>query len=230
MKNVIYKIESIINGKCYIGSATLFKRRLAVHLSDLKYNKHHSPILQNHYNKYGLDDLKISIIEQVDCKENLIIREQYYIDTIKPFFNITKIAGSMLGYKHTKESLKKISETHKGKTIEEWHKQIFRDVNIGKVAWNKGLAGTDAVKVSEETKKKISNSMKGVNTWQKGRKASDETKRKISESNKGKTRNKGNVVWNKNKTNVFSEETKKRISESLKKYYKEKKEKQLDEQ
>lgn len=41
--------------------------------------------------------------------------------------------------------------------------------------------------MSEETKAKISQTLKGVNTWQKGRKHSEETKAKMSAAKKGKT-------------------------------------------
>ncbi len=57
---------------------------------------------------------------------------------------------------------------------------------------------------SEETRKKISISMKGKNTWMEGKHLSEETKRNISESHKGK------------KLGPISEETKKKISEANK--------------
>ena len=39
---------------------------------------------------------------------NVLAREQYYIDLLKPEYNIAEIAGSTLGYKHTSESLAKM--------------------------------------------------------------------------------------------------------------------------
>jgi hypothetical protein len=49
----IYKIQSIINPeRVYIGSAISIRNRWCTHKSELKGNKHHSPKLQNHYNKY----------------------------------------------------------------------------------------------------------------------------------------------------------------------------------
>lgn len=35
---------------------------------------------------------------------DVISREQYYIDLLKPDYNILQVAGSSLGYKHTEES------------------------------------------------------------------------------------------------------------------------------
>ncbi len=112
----IYKIESKIKPECiYIGSAAYIKKRWSNHLSRLEKNKHCNRILQNHYNKYGAEDLVFSIITECD-KLDLIIKEQYYIDTLSPAFNICKIAGSSLGYKHTAEACANMSVAHKGNT------------------------------------------------------------------------------------------------------------------
>jgi|694.fasta_scaffold00217_44 hypothetical protein len=92
----IYKITNSINNKIYIGSSVDIKARKYLHLSMLKNNKHHSPILQRVYNKYGKNSLKFEIIEL--CKEiNLLEREQYYIDTLKPEYNCCQIAGRTNG-------------------------------------------------------------------------------------------------------------------------------------
>ena len=40
--------------------------------------------------------------------EELLKREQYYLDNLKPQYNIVEKAGSTLGYKHTPEALVKM--------------------------------------------------------------------------------------------------------------------------
>jgi len=40
--------------------------------------------------------------------ENLINREQYYLDLLQPEYNVLKVAGSSLGFKHREESLAKV--------------------------------------------------------------------------------------------------------------------------
>jgi len=40
--------------------------------------------------------------------KDVINREQYYIDLLKPEYNILKIAGSCYGYKHSQASLIKL--------------------------------------------------------------------------------------------------------------------------
>lgn len=100
----IYKIETSDN-RCYVGSAGRnFRHRWTGHLHSLRNNKHHSQYLQNIFNKYGEDFLQFSILEVVPKdKEQLISREQYWIDLLQPCLNICPNAGNNLGYKHTEE-------------------------------------------------------------------------------------------------------------------------------
>ena len=109
----IYQICSMINGKKYIGSACNLKTRIFnEHFRDLKKGTHYNPHLQNHVNKYGIDDLWFGILEFCS-KESLKEREQYWINTLKPEFNIAKDAKNpMLGRHHTEESKIKTSDHH----------------------------------------------------------------------------------------------------------------------
>jgi group I intron endonuclease len=57
--------------------------------------------------KYGYANFSLEILEY--CDPALVIsREQYYMDLLKPVYNMAKIAGSPLGYKHTAESRAKM--------------------------------------------------------------------------------------------------------------------------
>jgi hypothetical protein len=62
-------------------------------------------------------------------------------------------------------------------------------------------------KASEETKRKISESLIG-NTRTLGKSQSEETKKKISESLAGNTRRIGKLPWNKNKSVISDEQLK----------------------
>jgi group I intron endonuclease len=141
----IYKIRSRTKPqRFYIGSAVNLDRRWYEHLHDLRLNKHDNPKLQNHYNKYYENDLIFIVIEEC-LPELLIQKEQYYINELKPYFNICKIAGNTLGihYKLSKETRDNFSKTH-----------------LGRIAWNKGLTKEmdERLKMSEESKNKISKS------------------------------------------------------------------------
>ncbi len=170
----IYLIKNLINGKQYVGSAVNFKNRFYNHINALNQNNHDNYYLQLAWNKYGEENFELIKIEFIEDKTKLIESEQFWINYFKPEYNILKIAGSSLGYKHTNEARQKISESMKGI-----------------MSWNKG------VKCSDETKKKISEAKKGKT----GKHHSDEAKNKMSEAKKGK---------------IFSNEHKKKLSEAQK--------------
>jgi group I intron endonuclease len=117
----IYKIQSKIKPeRIYIGSAISIIDRWNIHKSDFIRSRRHSQQFQRHYDKYGVDDLIFTIVEEFEfkTKEHLLAREQYYIDYYNPYFNGCKIAGSPLGFKHsieTKEKKRKwcIENNHK---------------------------------------------------------------------------------------------------------------------
>lgn len=108
-KGFIYKITNIVNDNFYIGSTNNFKRRMFQHKSQLKNNKHSNKKLQNSYNKYGLDNFKFEIVEE--C-EDRFIREQFFIDTLTPVFNIIKTAGGG-GAKWSEERKKETKEKNR---------------------------------------------------------------------------------------------------------------------
>jgi group I intron endonuclease len=105
--------------------------------------------------KYGYANFKLEILEYCDTN-TVLLREQYYIDLLKPEYNILSRAGSSFGYKHTSDTLKKFSV----RKISD----ITR-ANLAKAATKRIL--------SKETKAKISLAKKGI-------KLSDETKAKLS--------------------------------------------------
>jgi len=82
----IYKITYIKNKKCYVGSSTNIENRWKNHINNLKKGNHPSKGLQNVYNKHGLNSLKFEVIEEVQCKDNLIEREQYWINTLNSYY------------------------------------------------------------------------------------------------------------------------------------------------
>lgn len=89
----IYEIVNKINGHRYIGSAVSIRVRWGTHLCVLRSNNHHSKYLQNAWNKYGEDNFDFNVIEICD-KDSLLNREQYYMDIVKPEYNIRTEARS----------------------------------------------------------------------------------------------------------------------------------------
>jgi len=73
----VYKITNTITNDFYIGLAISLDNRKCIHFCLLRKNKHGNQFLQNSWNKYGEKVFIFEILENVEIKENLIIREQY---------------------------------------------------------------------------------------------------------------------------------------------------------
>lgn len=190
----VYKIESKVHpDRCYIGSAVNVRHRLQNHISDLNLKKHHSRQLQNHFNKYGKDDLLISLVAicdetelipvngVIEIEQSFIISNKYK-DSLKPFFNNAPTAGSNYGFRHSEESKKKNSDSNKGKP-----------------SWNKGKTKETDPRIrgrepgfhhSDETIKKISDNVKGKLLGEKhpmfGKHHDEEMRYKCGNGNRGK--------------------------------------------
>ena len=88
----IYAIVNLTNQKRYIGSAKNLKQRKNSHFNQLKAKSHSNGQMQYDYDLNGADAFRFDILEIIECVENLIIREQHYIDTLNPEYNRTLIA------------------------------------------------------------------------------------------------------------------------------------------
>ena len=88
-------------------------------------------------------NFKLEILEYCDS-ENVIEREQYYLDLLKPEYNILKMAGSCYGHRHTEETLAK-----------------FRARKLSEETKAKISAAKLGCKLSEETRTKMSAAKQG---------------------------------------------------------------------
>jgi group I intron endonuclease len=61
---------------------------------------------------HGYSNFKLEILEYCNPKD-LVKREQRYIDILTPEYNVLNTAYSSLGYKHTKDSLVKLTNKTK---------------------------------------------------------------------------------------------------------------------
>ncbi len=182
----IYKFTNKLDKKVYIGQAVNIERRRKAHFDIAKKHKDNT-YFHNALNKYGIDNFDFEVL--IECpKENLNYWEQFYIsyycsnnkrfgyneteggystcfseDVLYRMSESAKKRGNNLpeGFKHSVESRKKNSDSHKGKT-----------------PWNKGIKTGPNPKISEAKRGK-----EGPN---KGRKFSSEAKKHMSESHIGK--------------------------------------------
>lgn len=176
----IYMIMNIVTGDFYIGSTINIDRRKLIHFCDLRHNRHHSPILQNSFNKHGENNIVFEVIETVDAidLQDILEREQFYIDTLHPRFNVCKIAGSPLGIRHTEQSRLNMSVAHLGKKLSDENiaKRTIKQSGTNHYGYGKNRA--------DETKNKISKKLKEYYTehsaHNKGGTISAEQRNKIS--------------------------------------------------
>lgn len=169
----IYFITNIINHKYYLGRAVNLKGRYS--WRNIEYS-HHNCHLRNSILKYGRENFLISITEYPNISlEELKEIEQKLLDThfgLQLCLNKSPFAS---GYNVAGEN-----HHHHGKmyyTNGEEEKRYFPGGEPE--GWWKGR--------SEEFKQKLSEANSGENHPMYGKKHSEETKRKMSEALKGKT-------------------------------------------
>lgn len=202
----VYKIYFLPSARFYIGSTVNFKKRYLEHIHRMKNNTHDNIPLLNAFKKYGIKNMCFEIVEYVEI-EKLLVREQWYLDTLKPEYNICKIAGSCLGVKRSIETCKKISQSNAGRAFSDEHKARIRKAHLGK---KRGPA-------SPSTKEKISKAQKGKPK----KKLSENHRESLSAALKGKPKNPGHVakVAAAKKGSSHSEESKAKMSEAQKRRF-----------
>lgn len=164
----IYTIKHIASGKVYVGSAKNIARRWKRHKSDLGCGRHHSIKLQRAWEKYGAQAFEFSIIESVGTFNDLVPREQYWIDQLSAYsggYNSRPLAESSLGVKHSPETCAKVGARSRAAWADPEYREMMRVARSGR-------------KLSEETRAKISAASKG----RAGKKQSAETIAKRGET------------------------------------------------
>ncbi len=170
----VYIITHIASGNCYIGSSFDITLRFSQHRKLLMRNKHHSPRLQRSWIKYGADAFSFETLELVQ-DALLLVREQHYIDTLKPAYNVCKIAGSVLGVKHSDATKAKVSAASKKMWQDPKHREKIAPL----------LSALARAQMSNPAQRqKISDALKG-NQNSLGTRHTEETKAKMSAAKAG---------------------------------------------
>jgi hypothetical protein len=106
-KSGIYLWRNKINGKTYIGSSANLTKRLKNYFYESYLRLKGFMIIYKALLAYGYENFTFEILEYCD-PASILERVQYYLDTLKPEYNILKVAGSSFGYKHSEEVLLKM--------------------------------------------------------------------------------------------------------------------------
>lgn len=211
----IYVILNTKNGNIYIGQTQDFRKRCKEHAKRLNKGRHENSHLQHAWNKYGESSFKFQLLEYCDV-DKLNKREQHFLDIYMKkgiCYNIAKDATAPArGAIRSIESRLKMSASQKKRPPMTEETRLKFSARRGE---NHPMFGKSH---SEESRRKMSESKKGIPSWNKGIPHSPETKRKLSEANKGKSPpnkgKKGQIPYNKGKK--ASEETRHKLSEVAK--------------
>lgn len=188
MNSGIYSITNEINGKVYYGSTNNFKSRFKNHLNELRANRHKNLHLQRAWNKYGKNNFKIEIKEEIPTKQLEFI-EQNYLNWCKifPFWSYNISYNSLepnRGVTRSMETRKKMGDAKRGKNHPYFGKSLPHETRrkIGKA-----LVGRT---FSKETLKKKSNAMIGKKNHRYGKHLSHEEKQNLKQKLTGRKRSK----------------------------------------
>jgi hypothetical protein len=113
-KSGIYIWINNKNQKIYVGSAINLTKRFYMYCSIKHLAGAKSSLICKALRKYGHSCFSFGILEYCD-KNDIINREQYYIDTLSPEYNISRVAGSPLGVIRSKETKAKIAAARSGR-------------------------------------------------------------------------------------------------------------------
>lgn len=165
-KTGVYEIVNIITNERYIGSASRvgksnslsgFYVRFDKHKLLLKNNKHYNIHLQRSYNKYGENNFNFNVLS-ICPSEYCIKLEQWFLDNLKPEYNIRKIADSNKGIKFTAEHKEKLSKSIKNslknKVDNSYRKRIGETQKITKLNKKKPYKRTEQGLVNNRIKRR----------------------------------------------------------------------------
>jgi group I intron endonuclease len=255
MAGTLYLVTNTLNGKQYVGQTIVAGNRVG-----------HGKLITKSYNKYGKDSFTYEpVCTGIDNRNTLNFMEKFWIKVmdcrIPNGYNIEHGDSSKgktseytkqllrqinLGFKHTEEAKRKISEA--SRIMWSKDKEKLSELRRGRIVTEevraKISASNTGKKRSEETCKRIGLAKLGfkhseeTKAKKRGVKASDETKAKLSASLKGRvvtaeTRakisvaQKGRVIPDEvkmkikeaRKHQVFSDETKQKLSDAAKRQW-----------
>ena len=166
MKGIYAYVDTMDNSVVYVGKDSHIgeNRRHRQHYQDSNYNVQPiNRVLQNNPNRYEYK--KVFVFDDItDTELNQLEMQQ--IALFNPLFNFIKGGDGIKGFRHSEESRRKLSESHKGKVCSVETRRKIGEANKGKSP-------------SQETRKKMSDN--NVRYWS-GKFRSEETCRKMSEA------------------------------------------------
>ena len=207
----VYRLVHVPTGRTYVGSSRNMAQRWAAHRKRLRAGIHENRRLQAVWSAHEETEFLFVVLEtlETDNRCELIRREQLWLESLNPYFNLAPTAGSMAGYRFPEEFRQRRREQMIGNKIRlgkpppEAPKALFSIQRKGRPASPAMLAHLQrmAVKrsathqgkpkppplprvrrpISPETRAKLSAAKRGNKSWS-GKTRPPETRAKISSS------------------------------------------------
>lgn len=116
-KSGIYCLVNKTNNHIYIGSSINLANRMKNYINNsfLKSKENSNMPIVKALLKYNQSNFSLLIIEYVNI-QNLAVKETFYILDLLPYYNVLKQGYSSLGYVHTEETKKLLSELARNRT------------------------------------------------------------------------------------------------------------------
>lgn len=186
MYGYIYKTTNLIDNKIYIGQRKSSKFQGQSYLGSGKH-------LKRAVGKYGKDNFKVELLEEIDCVEKMDEREIYWIS----FYNSTNLD---IGYNISNGGLvnRTLSGKHNGMYGKHHSENTKEKIRQRQIIYQSKYGNQG---ISKEANQKRSETLMNHST-------SEETKQKIKEKNSSHTwvhNCEGNMFIHKKKLNSFLE-------------------------
>ena len=170
----VYRWKNLVNGKSYVGSSVNLSRRFKSYYNAnyLNLSSAKTMLINKALLKYGYDNFSLEVLEYCD-KPILLTREQYFLTSLLPEYNLLKLAGSLKGHKHSAETKLKISLKKKG----------FKHTEETKAKISKNLIHSEETKQKLRSYRHSDKAIAKIKASSLGRKLSELTKAKIRANN-----------------------------------------------
>ena len=108
----IYLWTNTLTNDTYVGRSIDLGRRFSYYFNQLIIKNAGYSLICRALVKYGYENFKLEILEFCTVDE-IVQREQFWIDELKPTYNLVTVVDGKYTYRHTEESKEKMSASQK---------------------------------------------------------------------------------------------------------------------